>query len=72
MRCLADLLANVELLDAEKPTKVDGEFENIELDAEGHVVIRNARYNTRVRRSKQVCLPLFRRSLCSYSEYVIN
>ena len=56
LRCLAGLLTNVELLEAKRPTQVENEFENVGVDEDGHVVIHNARYNTRVRRSKQVHL----------------
>ncbi|KAI0363390.1 P-loop containing nucleoside triphosphate hydrolase protein [Pilatotrama ljubarskyi] len=53
LECLSQLVLNVELLEAERPTHVDKEFEAVEMDANGQFVIRNARYNTRVRRSKQ-------------------
>ena len=54
LRCLAELVTNVALLDAEKPTLAENEFEGVVLDSDGQLVIQNARYNTRVRRSKQV------------------
>ncbi|KAI0827617.1 P-loop containing nucleoside triphosphate hydrolase protein [Trametes gibbosa] len=51
--CLSQLLLNVELLEAERPTQQANEFDSVEIDLEGNIVIRNARYSTRVRRSNQ-------------------
>ncbi|KAI0359441.1 P-loop containing nucleoside triphosphate hydrolase protein [Trametes cingulata] len=53
LECLSRLVRNVELLEAEQPTQVDSEFESVEVGPDGQLLIRNARYHTRVRRSKQ-------------------
>ena len=58
LECLIDLVMNVVLLEAEKPTQAENEFEGVALDGHGQLVIENARYNTRVRRSRQVRLSL--------------
>ncbi|KAI1783492.1 P-loop containing nucleoside triphosphate hydrolase protein [Ganoderma leucocontextum] len=58
LQCLAELVTNVALLEAEKPTQADNEFEDVVLDEYGQLVIQNARYNTRVRRSKQTTVIL--------------
>ncbi|PIL29510.1 hypothetical protein GSI_08318 [Ganoderma sinense ZZ0214-1] len=58
LQCLADLMTNVALLEAEKPTQAENEFEGVVLDGDGQLVIQNARYNTRVRRSKQTTVVL--------------
>ncbi|KAM5545226.1 hypothetical protein V8D89_001337 [Ganoderma adspersum] len=58
LQCLAELVTNVALLDAEKPTQAENEFEGVVLDSDGQLVIQNARYNTRVRRSKQTAVVL--------------
>ena len=54
LQCLAGLMKNVALLEAEKPTRMENDFEDVVLDGDGQLVILNERYNTRVRRSKQV------------------
>ena len=59
LRCLAELVTNVALLEAEKPTQAENEFEGVVLDSDGQLVIQNARYNTRVRRSKQVSVSAY-------------
>ncbi|KAH9888514.1 hypothetical protein C8Q73DRAFT_655707 [Cubamyces lactineus] len=51
--CLSQLLWNVELLEGERPTQMENEFDGVEEGEDGQLVIRNARYNTRVRRSGQ-------------------
>ena len=56
LQCLAGLMKNVALLEAEKPTRMENDFEDVALDGDGQLVILNERYNTRVRRSKQVRL----------------
>ncbi|KAH9856811.1 hypothetical protein C2E23DRAFT_721458 [Lenzites betulinus] len=56
LECLAQLVLNVALLEAERPTQMTNEFENVELGPDGNIVIRNTRYNTRVRRSKQTSI----------------
>lgn len=33
---------------------MENEFDGVDIDADGQLVIRNSRYNTRVRKSKQV------------------
>lgn len=54
LACLSRLLLNVELLEGGRPTEMENEFDGVDVDADGQLVIRNARYNTRVRKSKQV------------------
>ncbi|KAI1783950.1 P-loop containing nucleoside triphosphate hydrolase protein [Ganoderma leucocontextum] len=56
LQCLAELVTNVALLEAEKPTQAENEFEDVVLDGDGELVIQNARYNTHVRRSTQTAL----------------
>lgn len=56
LACLSRLLLNVELLEGERPTETENEFDGVDIDADGQLVIRNSRYNTRVRKSKQVGL----------------
>ncbi|KAI0333215.1 hypothetical protein GY45DRAFT_321072 [Cubamyces sp. BRFM 1775] len=51
--CLSQLLWDVELLEGERPTEVENDFDGVEEGEDGQLVIRNARYNTRVRRSHQ-------------------
>lgn len=70
LRVLGELLMNVELLEAEKPTQMDNEFENVEVDSDGQIVIRNARFNTRVRASNQVSNVFI--SLCSVALSVLT
>ena len=63
LQCLAELMMNVELLEAARPTHMDSEYEHVEMDGDGQLVVRNARFNTRVRPSKQVRTgPVFRSS----------
>ena len=47
-------MLNVELVEADKPTQVENDFDKIELGTDGHLVLRNARFKTRVRGSAQV------------------
>ena len=55
LACLSQLVLNVELLDAERPTRVENDFERIEVgDSKGSVTLRNARFKTKVRNSGQV------------------
>lgn len=54
LACLSQLILNVELLEGERPSKAEGEIEGVEVGVDGQLVIQNARFNTRVRRSKQV------------------
>ncbi|OSC98823.1 P-loop containing nucleoside triphosphate hydrolase protein [Trametes coccinea BRFM310] len=56
LQCLSRLLLNVELLEAERPTLMDNEFDGVDVGADGQLTIRNARFNTRVRRSKQTSI----------------
>ncbi|RPD58077.1 P-loop containing nucleoside triphosphate hydrolase protein [Lentinus tigrinus ALCF2SS1-7] len=58
LRCLAELIMNVELLEVAKPTHMENEFERVEVDADGQLVIRNARFSNRVRASKQTSVVL--------------
>ena len=54
LACLAQLVLNVELLEKDKPTIADNDFEGIGVDSQGQVVLHNERFKTRVRKSKQV------------------
>ncbi|KAI9063954.1 hypothetical protein FKP32DRAFT_1611566 [Trametes sanguinea] len=54
--CLSRLLLQVELLEAERPTLMENEFDDVDIGADGQLIIRNARFNTRVRRSKQTSI----------------
>ena len=54
LQCLAEQMANVELLEAGKPAKMENEFDSVSVGQDGELVIANARFNTRVRASKQV------------------
>ncbi|CDO72676.1 hypothetical protein BN946_scf184985.g96 [Trametes cinnabarina] len=56
LECLSQLLLNVELLEAERPTQMNNEFDGVEIDTDGRLAIRNSRFNTRVRRSKQTSI----------------
>ncbi|KAI0740540.1 P-loop containing nucleoside triphosphate hydrolase protein [Earliella scabrosa] len=58
LQCLTGLILNVELLDAGKPTKMENEFDDIEVGPDGQLLVRNARYNTRLRPSKQTSIVL--------------
>ena len=55
--CLAQLVLNVALLEKDKPTIADNDFENIGLDSQGQVILHNKRFKTRVRASRQVRTP---------------
>ncbi|KAL1940365.1 hypothetical protein VTO73DRAFT_8937 [Trametes versicolor] len=56
LACLSRLLLNVELLEGERPTEMENEFDGVDIDTDGQLVIRNSRYNTRVRKSKQTSI----------------
>ncbi|RPD58061.1 P-loop containing nucleoside triphosphate hydrolase protein [Lentinus tigrinus ALCF2SS1-7] len=58
LACLSQLVLNVELLDADKPTFVDNEFDTIGMGSDGHAVLRNARYKTRVRASASTVIEI--------------
>ncbi|TFK82323.1 P-loop containing nucleoside triphosphate hydrolase protein, partial [Polyporus arcularius HHB13444] len=58
LRCLSELVMNVELLEAERPTHMENEFEHVEMDGDGQLRVRNARFNTRVRPSRQTSVVL--------------
>ncbi|KAI0749051.1 P-loop containing nucleoside triphosphate hydrolase protein [Fomes fomentarius] len=53
LHVLGELLMNVELLEAEKTIQMENDFENVEVDGDGQIIIQNARFNTRVRASNQ-------------------
>ncbi|KAI0737252.1 P-loop containing nucleoside triphosphate hydrolase protein [Daedaleopsis nitida] len=55
---LSQLVLNIELLDAEKPTSADGEFEAITTGSQGELKLTNSRYKTRVRRSFQTIIEI--------------
>ncbi len=54
LHVLGELLMNVELLEAEKTIQMENDFESVEVDGDGQIIIQNARFNTRVRASNQV------------------
>ena len=55
LACLAQLVINVELVEATKPTAVDGEFvSTLKAGKEGLALV-NARFKSRVRKSDKVC-----------------
>ncbi|EJF57438.1 hypothetical protein DICSQDRAFT_69502 [Dichomitus squalens LYAD-421 SS1] len=58
LQCLADLMTNIVLLEAERPTHIENDFEDVTLDEDGQLVITNERYSNRVRRSKQTSVIL--------------
>ena len=47
-----------ELLDMQKPIRVENDFKGIMSDGEG-LLLENLRFTTRVRKSKQVSFPYF-------------
>ncbi|KAI0712798.1 P-loop containing nucleoside triphosphate hydrolase protein [Cerioporus squamosus] len=65
LRCLSELVMNVELLEAGRPTHMENEFEHVEMDEDGQLVIRNARFNNRVRPSKQTSV--FLETACGHT-----
>ncbi|EIW59192.1 uncharacterized protein TRAVEDRAFT_122448 [Trametes versicolor FP-101664 SS1] len=56
LACLSQLILNVELLEGERSSTAEGEIEGVEVGVDGQLVIQNARFNTRVRRSKQTSI----------------
>ena len=59
LACLSQLVLNIELLDAERPTRMENDFENIAVSDKGKVTLRNARFKTKIRESGQVGSGLF-------------
>ena len=57
LACLGQLITNVELLEAELPTQVDNDFEHVKQHGKNEVVLRNARFKTKIRESGQVPSP---------------
>ncbi|PIL32976.1 hypothetical protein GSI_05094 [Ganoderma sinense ZZ0214-1] len=53
LACLSQLVLNVELLDAERPTRMDNDFERVEVDKTGSTIVTNARFKSKVRESGQ-------------------
>ncbi|KAI1784393.1 P-loop containing nucleoside triphosphate hydrolase protein [Ganoderma leucocontextum] len=53
LACLSQLVLNVELLDVERPSRMENDFEQIGVNAQGNVTLRNARFKTKVRESGQ-------------------
>lgn len=51
--CLGRLARNIDMLEAQRPNQLANEFEHVERD-EGKVLVRNSRFNNRVRPSRQV------------------
>ncbi|TBU26537.1 P-loop containing nucleoside triphosphate hydrolase protein, partial [Dichomitus squalens] len=58
LSCLSQLILNIELLEADKPTGYENDFEDVGLDGEGQVVLQNARFKTRVRKSRQTIIEI--------------
>ncbi|KAI0800454.1 P-loop containing nucleoside triphosphate hydrolase protein [Fomes fomentarius] len=56
--CLAQLVVNVELVQADQPTRVENDFDKIEFDADGKLILRSARYKSRVRSSAQTVVEI--------------
>ena len=56
LACLGQLITNVELLEAELPTQVDNDFEHVKQHGKNknEVILRNARFKTKIRGSGQV------------------
>ena len=59
LACLGQLITNVELLEAELPTQVDNDFEHVKQHGKNknEVILRNARFKTKIRESGQVPHP---------------
>ena len=57
LSCLSQLVLNIELVEADKPTVVENDFDKIDLTTDGKLVLRNSRFKTRVRVSAQVRIP---------------
>ncbi|PIL32978.1 hypothetical protein GSI_05096 [Ganoderma sinense ZZ0214-1] len=53
LACLSQLVLNVELLDAERPTRVENDFDAIKVTDKCSVTLRNARFKSKVRKSGQ-------------------
>ncbi|KAI0644849.1 P-loop containing nucleoside triphosphate hydrolase protein [Trametes meyenii] len=56
LACLSKLFLNVELLEAQRPTQTDTQFDGVAADKDGRLIIQNARYKTRVRKSTQTSI----------------
>ncbi|TBU26538.1 P-loop containing nucleoside triphosphate hydrolase protein [Dichomitus squalens] len=53
LACLAQLVLNVELLEAEQPTQVDNDFEHVRQNGKDKIILHNARFKTKIRDSSQ-------------------
>ncbi|PIL32979.1 hypothetical protein GSI_05097 [Ganoderma sinense ZZ0214-1] len=58
LACLSQLVLNVALLEKDKPTIADNDFEDIGLNSQGQVVLHNKRFKTRVRASRQTVVEI--------------
>ncbi|KAI0800445.1 hypothetical protein C8Q74DRAFT_414277 [Fomes fomentarius] len=55
---LAQQVINAELVEADKPKRVDNDFDQIHVNKKGDLVLRNARFKTRVRKSAQTVIEI--------------
>jgi len=55
LQLYADMASRVTRLDFLKPRIQENDFSGVETEADGTMVVHNARYKTRIRASKQVC-----------------
>nr|VWO99307.1 Adenylate cyclase [Ganoderma boninense] len=51
--CVSQLVLNVELLDAGRPTRMENDFERVGVDKTGSAIVTNARFKSKVRESGQ-------------------
>ncbi|KAL7277493.1 hypothetical protein ACG7TL_008414 [Trametes sanguinea] len=58
IECLAVVAMNVELLEAKKPTKRENEFSRVDILKGRKLLLHNARYQTRVRKSRQTIIQI--------------
>nr|VWO99306.1 GPI-anchored CFEM domain protein B [Ganoderma boninense] len=58
LACLSQLVLNVALLEKDKPTISDNDFEKLGLDSQGQVILHNKRFKTRVRASRQTVVEI--------------
>ncbi|CDO72684.1 hypothetical protein BN946_scf184985.g104 [Trametes cinnabarina] len=53
LQCLAVTAMNIELLEVKKPTHMENEFSDVQTRQDGSLVLHNARFQNRVRKSQQ-------------------
>ncbi|KAI0667024.1 hypothetical protein C8Q78DRAFT_1072069 [Trametes maxima] len=51
LTCLSKLFLNVELLEVQRPTQMDMQFDGVAAGKDGRLIMQNTRYKTRVRKS---------------------